>query len=77
MRRLGGGESMKNPSEWFAEAGLQDFVATRVNIRCAAPHVLIPLADIEKMMRVMLFDANGFRRRLDETHPIMGRLRTA
>jgi hypothetical protein len=56
------GETMQMPPEWLAEAGLQDFVAKQRSYRCTAPRVLIPLNQIEKVVRSRPLDANGFRR---------------
>jgi hypothetical protein len=56
------GETMEIPPEWLAEAGLQNFVATRPSFRCTASHDLIPLADIERIVRTVPLDANGFCR---------------
>jgi hypothetical protein len=56
-------QTMEIPPEWLAEAGLQNFVATQPSFRCTAPHVLIALADIERMVRIVPLDANGFRTR--------------
>jgi hypothetical protein len=53
---------MQIPAEWLAEAHLQNFIPVRSGFRCQAPHVLIPLSDIEKLMRSIPLDANGFRR---------------
>src|SRR4029077_4643716 len=36
---------------------------------CAAPHILIALADIERTARIVPLDANGFRR--DKMMPIL------
>jgi hypothetical protein len=54
--------SMEIPPEWLAEAGLQNFKPLRSSIRCAAPHVLIALDQIEPLVRNGPIDANGFRR---------------
>jgi hypothetical protein len=62
-------ETMEIPPEWLAEAGLQTYVATRPSFRCSAPHVLIALTDIDRMVRVVPLDANGFRR--DKMMPVL------
>lgn len=54
--------TMEIPAEWLAEAGLQNFKPARVAIRCAAPHALIALDEIEPFVRLVPLDANGFRR---------------
>ena len=54
--------TMEIPAEWIAEAGIQNFKTARLAIRCAAPHVLIALAEIEPLVRLVPLDANGFRR---------------
>jgi hypothetical protein len=54
--------TMEIPAEWLAEAGMQHFKPARSAIRCAAPHVLIALAEIEPLVRLVPLDANGFRR---------------
>jgi hypothetical protein len=41
---------------------LQDFKPARSAIRCAVPHELIALAEIEPLVRVVPIAANGFRR---------------
>jgi hypothetical protein len=56
------GETMQIPPEWLAEAGVQNFAPLRSSFRCTAPHTLIPLADIEKVVRTVPLDANGFQR---------------
>jgi len=53
-------ESMEIPFEWLAQAGMQDFVVTSQSYRCTAPHVLIPLTNIERVVRARSLDANGF-----------------
>ena len=53
---------MQIPAEWLAEARLQNFIPVRSGFRCQAPHVLISLSDIEKPMRSIPLDVNGFRR---------------
>jgi hypothetical protein len=63
------GETMEIPPEWLAEAGLRNFVATRPSFRCTAPHDLIRLEHIERMVRVVPLDANGFRR--DKMMPVL------
>jgi hypothetical protein len=57
------GETMQIPPEWLTEAGLQNFVAIQPSFRCTAPHVLIALADIERVVRTVALDANGFCRK--------------
>jgi hypothetical protein len=47
----------------LTEAGLQNFVAIQPSFRCTAPHVLIALADIERVVRTVALDANGFCRK--------------
>jgi hypothetical protein len=59
-QRLEVPETMEIPPEWLAEAGLNNFVATSSGFKCSAPHVLIPLADIERVVRDRPLDANGF-----------------
>jgi hypothetical protein len=54
--------TMEIPAEWLAEVGLQNFKAPRSAIRCAVPHELIAIADIEPLVRLVPLDANGFRR---------------
>jgi hypothetical protein len=54
--------TMEIPPEWIAEAGLQNFKPSRPAIRCAAPHELIALTEIEPFVRLIPIDANGFRR---------------
>jgi hypothetical protein len=53
---------MEIPAEWFAEAGLQGFKPQRSAFRCAAPHELIVLAEIEPVARSVSLEANGFVR---------------
>jgi hypothetical protein len=54
--------SMEIPLEWIVESGLQGFKATRVAIRCSAPHELTAIDEIEPFQRLVPIDANGFRR---------------
>jgi hypothetical protein len=54
--------TMEIPPEWLTEAGLQNFKPVRSSIRCAAPHELLALAEIEPFVRLVPIDANGFRR---------------
>jgi hypothetical protein len=54
--------TMEIPAEWLAEAGVQNFKPARSAFRCAAPHMLIALAEIEPPMRRVPLDANGFER---------------
>jgi hypothetical protein len=54
--------TMEIPPEWLTEAGLQNFKPVRSSIRCAAPHGLLALAEIEPFVRLVPIDANGFRR---------------
>jgi hypothetical protein len=51
------------PSEWIAEAGMQDFKAFASAFRCDMDHTLMALADIEPPLRNegVILDANGFR----------------
>jgi hypothetical protein len=67
--------TMKIPTEWLTEAGLQHFSATTQSFLCTAQHVLIPLANIEKMVRILPLDANGFRR--DKMMPVLVGIRDA
>jgi hypothetical protein len=53
---------MQIPAEWLTEAGLQNFTPVRSSFRCDVPHELIALTDIEKFVRSIPIDANGFRR---------------
>jgi hypothetical protein len=53
---------MAIPAEWLTDAGLQNFKPVRSAIRCAAPHVLIAVDEIESLVRSVPLDANGFRR---------------
>ena len=53
--------TMEIPPEWLTEAGLQNFKPVRSSIRCAAPHELLALAEIEPFVRLVPIDANGFR----------------
>jgi hypothetical protein len=41
------------------EPGVQNYVVTERSFRSIEPHVLIPLADIEKLVRLVPLDANG------------------
>ena len=52
--------TMEIPVEWLAEAGLQTFKPTRSAFRCAAPHQLIALAEIEPFVHLIPLHANGF-----------------
>jgi len=54
--------SMTVPASWLSEAGLQGFVPTRQAFRCDEPHIIISIANIEKMIRSVPLDMNGFRR---------------
>lgn len=54
--------TMEIPAEWLAEVGLQNFKPARSAIRCAVPHELIAIAEIEPFVRLIPIDANGFRR---------------
>jgi hypothetical protein len=54
--------SMEIPAEWLTETGLQSFRPQRCAFRCAVPHQLIALAEIEPLVRNVPLDANGFRR---------------
>jgi hypothetical protein len=54
--------TMQIPLEWLAEVGLLSFKPPRPAIRCAAPHELIALDQIERFVREVPIDANGFRR---------------
>jgi hypothetical protein len=56
------GVTMEIPPEWLVEAGLQDFTPPRSAIRCAVPHELVAIADIEPFVRQVALDANGFRK---------------
>jgi hypothetical protein len=51
------------PSEWIAEAQMQDFKASTPAFRCDMAHTLIALSDIEPPLRNegVILDANGFR----------------
>jgi hypothetical protein len=53
---------MEIPTEWLVEAGLQNFRPQRSAFRCAVPHQLIALAEIEPHVRPFPLDANGFGR---------------
>jgi hypothetical protein len=53
---------MEIPPEWLSDAGLQHFVTTGLSFRCTAPHVLIPLSHIERVVRSLPLDGNGFCR---------------
>ena len=53
-------ESMEIPPAWLVEAGLQNFVTSSTSYRCTAPHDLIPLTDIERVVRIRPLDADGF-----------------
>ena len=53
-------ESMQIPVEWLREAGVQNFMPTRPSYRCDAPHFLLPLIDIESVVRTKRLDCNGF-----------------
>jgi hypothetical protein len=55
--------TMEIPQEWLAEAGLSNFKTFRTAILCVAPHELIALSQIERFVRHVPIDANGFRRR--------------
>jgi hypothetical protein len=55
-------ESMDIPPEWLREAGVLNFATTSPAFRCTAPHVLIPLEEIEPVVRTVPLDANGFQR---------------
>jgi hypothetical protein len=44
-------QSMIIPTEWLAEAGVQNFRPTRPSYRCDAVHELIALSDIEVPLR--------------------------
>jgi hypothetical protein len=54
------GETMEIPRVWLAEAGVQNYRPTHASFCCSAPHVLIPLSDIERVVRIVPLDANGF-----------------
>jgi hypothetical protein len=52
---------MEIPSDWLAEAGLQDYTPLRQSsFRCSAPHELIALVDIEPLVRARPLTRNGF-----------------
>ena len=57
---------MEIPPEWLVEAGLRDFTPPRSAIRCAAPHELVAIADIQPFVRWVALDANGFRKSKDD-----------
>jgi hypothetical protein len=61
-RSRGMAVSMQIPAEWLAEVGLQNFKPVRSSIRCAGPHTLIALGGIERLVRDIPIDSNGFRR---------------
>jgi hypothetical protein len=51
---------MEIPPAWLVEVGVQNFIPNEPSYRCTAPHILIPLAHIEKVVRTRPLDANGF-----------------
>ncbi len=65
--------TMVIPTEWLAEVGLLNFKPARSAIRCASPHELIPLDQIERFVREIAIDANGFRR--IKMIPVLERIR--
>jgi hypothetical protein len=54
--------TMEIPGRWLAEIGLGGFMPPRSAIRCAAPHELLAIEEIEPLVRSVPIDANGFRR---------------
>jgi hypothetical protein len=53
---------MMIPAEWLAEVGLKSFRPLRASIQCVAPHELIAINQVQRLVRDVPLDANGFRR---------------
>lgn len=51
---------MEIPWRWLQEAGVGGFVLTGQSYRCATPHTLISLTEIEPVIRRVPLDENGF-----------------
>jgi hypothetical protein len=54
--------SMEIPSEWLAEAGLTDFMPGHCSFRCTKMHELVSLNHIQRVIRTVSLDTNGFHR---------------
>jgi len=65
--------TMEIPPEWLAEVGLQNFKPVQSSIRCAIPHALIALDQIQRFVREIPIDTNGFRR--IKMIPVLERIR--